>query len=156
VAWALPAGRAVRGPGPGHPGEATGTGPPRPRHEPQQLAALLLLDGLYAKAEAALPAALAIREKALGPDHPEVRPAEQPRGAVPNLGRYDQRSRSTSGAGVREKALGADHPDVADSLNALARFYDAQGRYGRRSPVPARLQIEEGRWGATIRWWRAR
>jgi tetratricopeptide (TPR) repeat protein len=74
---------------------------------------------------------LAIREKALGPDHPDVAFALINLGALYyNKGRYANAEpvfkRSLE---IREKALGPDHPDVAASLNNLANLYDKLGRY---------------------------
>jgi len=73
---------------------------------------------------------LAIREKALGPDHSFV--AESLNGLAllrSEKGQYTQAEplfrRSLA---IREKALGPDHPDVAASLENLARLYRATKR----------------------------
>ena len=91
--------------------------------------------GRYAEAEPLYKRALAIREKALGPDHPDVAPC------LNNLARlYTTRagtprpSRSTSGRWRSEKALGPDHPDVASSLANLA-ILRQQGRYAEAEPL---------------------
>ena len=82
-----------------------------------------------AKAEPLYQRALAISEKALGPEHPDVArslnnlaaalrcpgPVREGRAALPARARH------------LEKALGPEHPDVAQSLNNLALLYDAQG-----------------------------
>ena len=68
---------------------------------------------------------LAIREKALGPDHPDVAQA------LNNLavlyykqGRYAEAEPLYKRAlAIGEKALGPDHPDVATALNNLAELY---------------------------------
>ena len=73
---------------------------------------------------AALPAALAIDEKALGPDHPDVATI------LNNLGELLWDKGDYAGAeplirqalGIGEKALGPDHPDVAIRLNNLAEL----------------------------------
>jgi CHAT domain-containing protein len=80
---------------------------------------------------------LAITEKALGRDHPNVA------AALNNLallyvgqGRYAEAEplyhRSVA---IGEKALGPDHPDVATSLNNLALLYVGQGRYADALPI---------------------
>ena len=98
------------------------------------LAVLYDNQGRYAEAEPLYKRSLAIREKALGPDHPDVATALNnlaelytTRAATPRP------SRSTSGRWRSEKALGPDHPDVATSLNNLAALYRRPGplRRGR-------------------------
>jgi tetratricopeptide (TPR) repeat protein len=81
---------------------------------------------------------LAIREKVLGPDHPDV--AE----ALNNLafsyyqqGRYaDAESLNKRSLAIDEKILGPDHPDVAGALNNLAANYRAERRYSDATPMP--------------------
>jgi tetratricopeptide (TPR) repeat protein len=74
---------------------------------------------------------LAIREKALGRDHPDVAQslnnlAEPYR----NQGRYaDAEPLYQRSLAIYEKALGRDHPEVPTSLNNLAALYRRQGRY---------------------------
>jgi tetratricopeptide (TPR) repeat protein len=93
--------------------------------------------GEYAEAEPLYLRSLAIREKVLGKDHPDVA------ASLNNLaelyrtqGKYDQAeplySRSLA---IFEKALGKDHPDVAISLNNLAALYDRQGKYVQAEPL---------------------
>ena len=55
-----------------HPGEGPRPRPSRRGHEPQQPGRALRAQGQYAKAEPLYQRSLAIWEKALGPDHPEV------------------------------------------------------------------------------------
>ena len=90
--------------------------------------------------------ALAIREKALGPDHPDVA------ASLNNLatlyidqGRYAEAEPLLKRAlAIREKALGPDHPDVAQSLHNLAVLYQVQGRYAEAEPLYKRaLAIKE-------------
>ena len=85
--------------------------------------------GLFAEAESLHKRSLAIREKALGRDHPDValslnNLAELYR----NQGKYAEAEplygRSLA---IREKALVPDHYDVAESLNNLALLYRYQG-----------------------------
>src|SRR5271170_1153504 len=78
--------------------------------------------GQYAEAEPLHKRALAIREKALGPDHPDVATI------LNNLTRiYQAQGRYTEAEpdfkralAIWEKALGPDHPNVGSGLNNLA------------------------------------
>ena len=36
---------------------------------------------------------------------------------------------------IRRRVLGVDHPDLADSLNNLANWYHAQGKYDEAEPL---------------------
>jgi hypothetical protein len=80
--------------------------------------------------------AWAIREKALGPNHPAVADSLQhvaislysddlPR-AIPLL----QHSKE-----IREKVFGRQHPLVANTLNAMARLYEAHDRRDQAIPL---------------------
>jgi CHAT domain-containing protein/tetratricopeptide (TPR) repeat protein len=99
--------------------------------------------GRYAEAEPLYKRSLAIREKALGPDHPDVA------ASLNNLALlYDQQGRSVDAEplykkalAIWEKTLGPDHPDVATSLNNLALLYDAQGRYAEAEPLYRRSLV---------------
>src|SRR5262249_4783950 len=93
---------------------------------------------------------LAIREKALRPDHPRVA------ASLDNLavfygkqGRYaDAEPFYRRALAIREKALGSDHPDVARSLNNLGALYYSQGRYADAEPLFRRaLAIREKAFG---------
>ena len=102
--------------------------------------------GRYAKAEPLYRRVLAIREKVLGPDHPDVattlhdlallygatdRPAE----AEPLYRRV---------LVIEEKGLGPEHPDLATTLYNLADLYETTGRYAEAEPLYRRaLAIEE-------------
>ena len=74
---------------------------------------------------------MAIEEKALGPDHPDVAQSLNNLALLYNdQGRYsDAEPLYKRSLAIREKKLGADHPDVARSLNNLAGLYQSQGRY---------------------------
>ena len=111
------------------------------------LAVLYLAQGRYAEAAEALhKRALAIREKALGPDHADVALSLNNLAALyVAQGRYAEAEplykRSLA---IQEKALGPDHPDVGTSLNNLAGLYTAQGRYGEAEVLEKRsLAIQE-------------
>ena len=87
--------------------------------------------------------ALAIYEKALGPEHPAVATVLNNLGQVAKVqGRYAEAEplikRSLA---IREKVLGPDHPDVARSLNNLAELYERAGPLRRR-----RTALPSGRW----------
>ena len=85
--------------------------------------------GDYAGAEPLFRRALAINEKALGPDHPAVATD------LNNLALLLQNKGDYAGAeplfrralAIREKALGPNHPDVAIDLNFLRSAAAEQG-----------------------------
>jgi CHAT domain-containing protein/tetratricopeptide (TPR) repeat protein len=100
------------------------------------------MDELYrgGKFSEAIPLAervLAIREKALGPDHPDVARSLNNLAALYDLqGRYaDAEPLYRRSLAIQDKALGPNHPDVARSLNNLALLYDNQGRYADAEPL---------------------
>ncbi len=110
------------------------------------LAQLYVNQGRYAQAEPLHKRSLAIREKALGPDHPDVALS------LNNLARlyhhqglYAQAEPLFRRAlAIREKALGPEHPDVATSLNNLALLYYNQGLYAQAEPLYKQaLKIDE-------------
>jgi tetratricopeptide (TPR) repeat protein len=93
--------------------------------------------GKSAQAEPLYRRSLVIREKALGPEHPNVATS------LNNLallyyaqGKYAEAEplykRSLV---IWEKALGPEHPNVAMSLNNLAGLYCAQGKYAEAEPL---------------------
>ena len=102
--------------------------------------------GRYAEAQPFLEEALDIREKTLGPEHPDVALSLNNLALLyHNQGQYGKAEplyqRSLA---IREKALGPDHPDVATSLNNLAALYYPQGQYGKAEPLYQRaLAISE-------------
>ncbi|MBK9052966.1 MAG: tetratricopeptide repeat protein [Chloroflexi bacterium] len=89
----------------------------------------LQMIGQYAAARPYYERALAIREKALGPDHPDTA------GSLNNLGFLLQAMGDLAAArpyleralAITEKALGPDHPDTARSLNNLGALLDSMG-----------------------------
>jgi tetratricopeptide (TPR) repeat protein len=102
--------------------------------------------GRYSDAVPLARRALAIREKALGPDHPDVGTSlNNLAGLYVEQGRYAEAEplykRSLA---IREKALSYDHPDVAASLN-LAELYRAQGRDAEAEPLYKRSLAIFGR-----------
>jgi tetratricopeptide (TPR) repeat protein len=92
--------------------------------------------------------AIRLRERALGPDHPDVAQS------LHNLALLYGSQRQYADAerlyqrslAIREKALGGDHLDVAWSLNNLARLYYDQGRYANslRVLTSVLLHLSEG------------
>ena len=95
--------------------------------------------GKYADAIPLAERALALREKVLGPNHPDVALSLNNLAQLyKDQGRYsDAEPLYQRSLAIREKALGRDHPDVAQSLNNLAVLYDARSLCGRRAFVPA-------------------
>ena len=111
------------------------------------LANVYQAQGRYVDAEPLYKRSLAIREKALGPDHLDVGRS------LNSLGTFVPRSRRRyadaeppykRALSMREKALGPDHLDVAQSLHNLAWLYHQMGRYPDAEPLYKRaLAIRE-------------
>ena len=102
--------------------------------------------GLYPDALPFAEGALAIDERALGPDHPEVA------GRLNNLAALYQDQGDYARAlplyeralAIFERALGPDHPQAATGLNNLANLYSGQGDYAPALPLFERaLAIRE-------------
>jgi tetratricopeptide (TPR) repeat protein/CHAT domain-containing protein len=81
--------------------------------------------------------ALAIDEKAVGPDNPNVATALTWLALLyKSQGRYaDAEPLYKRALAIREKALAPDHPDVAAALNNLAALYQDQGRCADAEPI---------------------
>jgi CHAT domain-containing protein len=89
---------------------------------------------------------LAIREKTLGHDHPDLATTLNNLASLyDSQGRYaDAEPLYQRSLAIAEKVLGRDHPDVALSLNNLALLYHNQGRYAEAEPLYKRsLSIRE-------------
>jgi tetratricopeptide (TPR) repeat protein len=84
---------------------------------------------------------LAIREKALGPDHPDVAISLNNLAALYfKQGRYvDSEPLFKRSLAIWEKALGPHHPNIAKSLNHLTELYWSQGRYADALPLAQAL-----------------
>jgi class 3 adenylate cyclase/tetratricopeptide (TPR) repeat protein len=109
-------------------------------------AASLLMDGLgryrtrvlaaYAPARPLFDQALAIRENALGPDHPDT--AMSLHNLAFLLGEQGDlsaaRPRYERALAIREKELGPNHPDTVMSLNNLASLLQDQGDLAAARP----------------------
>jgi len=111
-----------------------------------ELASQLYQQGRYQEAIPLAHEALQIREKQLGPDHPNFaislnNLAELYR----SLGSYSEAKPLYQQAlKIIEKALGPAHPDVAISLNNLALLYKSLGSYSDAEPLYQRaLKINE-------------
>ncbi|HET6276717.1 MAG TPA: tetratricopeptide repeat protein [Candidatus Cybelea sp.] len=102
--------------------------------------------GDYASAASLAMRGLAIREQALGLNHPDV---AQSLKDLTNVywrqGRYaEAESFSRRALAIYEQAVGPDHPDVADCLHNLAVLYWNTGRYAEAEPLTTRaLAIRE-------------
>ncbi|MFM7327028.1 MAG: tetratricopeptide repeat protein, partial [Nodosilinea sp.] len=86
--------------------------------------------GRYSEAVPLAERALAIREQALGPDHPDTATSLNNLALLyESMGRYEEAEPLYQRAlAIYEKALGPDHPLTASSLNNLAGLYYAQGQ----------------------------
>ena len=101
----------------------------------------LYQQGRYAEAIALGKETLAIREKALGPDHPDTAKSLNNLAALYRAqGSYAKAEPLLERALViLEKVLGSDHPDTATILNNLALLYESQGMYGKAEPLYERV-----------------
>jgi tetratricopeptide (TPR) repeat protein len=93
--------------------------------------------GKFSEATPLAQRALAIREKALGADHPNVATSLN---NLANLyqaqGRFSEAmSLAQRALPILEKALGPDHPNVAATLNTLGVIYASQGRNSDAEPL---------------------
>ncbi|PWT82250.1 MAG: hypothetical protein C5B58_08550, partial [Acidobacteria bacterium] len=87
-----------------------------------------------------------IREKALGPDHPDTATALNNLALLyQSLGDYAKAEPLYQRAlKIAERALGPDHPDTAQTLNNLALLYCSLGDYAKAEPLCQRaLKIAE-------------
>ena len=112
---------------------STPTPPPRSTTSPS----LYHATGAYAQAEPLYQRALAISEKALGPEHPDTATAlNNLAGLYHATGAYAKAEPLYQRAlAIREKALGPEHPDTATALNNLALLYHATGAYAQAAPL---------------------
>ncbi len=86
--------------------------------------------------------ALAIREKALGPEHPRVATGLNNLASLyRDQGRYDEAEPLHQRAlAIFEKALGPDHPDVATTLENYAALLQEVGRDAEAEEMEARAE----------------
>ncbi|XYI03998.1 tetratricopeptide repeat protein [Sorangium sp. So ce1128] len=103
--------------------------------------------------DAALPLAeraLALREKALGSEHPDVATSLNDLALLYKAKGDHARAEPLyqRALRIRENALGREHPHVATSLNNIAVLYHAKGDYARAEPLYQRaLRIRENALG---------
>ena len=93
---------------------------------------------------------LAIYEKALGPNHPDVLTSLNTLAFFyEKQGRYaDAEPLYQRAAAIREKEFGPDDPVVGSLLNTLAAIYNNQKRYAEAEPLQKRaLAISEKAYG---------
>ncbi len=97
----------------------------------------LYQQGKYIEAIPLAERALAIREKVLGREHPDVASSLNNLAALyKSQGNYAKAEPLYLRAlTIREKVLGREHPDVATSLNNLAFLYESQGNYSKAEPL---------------------
>ena len=110
------------------------------------LAELYYAQGKYAEVQPLYQRALAIREKVLGPEHPNVATSLNNLAALYYAqGKYAEVEPLYQRAlAILEKVLGPEHPHVAVSLNNLALLYHNQGKYAEAEPLHQRaLAIAE-------------
>jgi tetratricopeptide (TPR) repeat protein len=93
--------------------------------------------GRYTDAKPLYQRALAIRERALGPEDSDVATSLNNLAAFyDDQGQYAKAEPLFERAlAIWEKALGAEHPNVAASLNDLAALYASQGQYTKAEPL---------------------
>jgi tetratricopeptide (TPR) repeat protein len=101
------------------------------------LGVVLRVETKYSEAEPLYKRALAIDEKALRPDHPDVAIRLNNLASLyHDQGKYSEAEPLYKRAlAIDEKALGPDHPTVATYLNNLAGLYDSQGKYAEAEPL---------------------
>ncbi|MCL0084523.1 tetratricopeptide repeat protein, partial [Dehalococcoidia bacterium] len=106
--------------------------------------------GLYPSALPFCERALAIKERAFGPDHPEVATTLNNLAVLyQQQGKYDEALPLLQRAlAIDERALGPDNPLMATSLNNLAVLYQQQGKYDEALPLYKQaLAIKERTFG---------
>jgi tetratricopeptide (TPR) repeat protein len=111
-----------------------------------RLATYLHGRGAYSRARPLYERALSIRQKVLGPEHPDTATS------LDDLATLLHNQGELSGArplyeralSIREKVLGPEHPDTATSLGKLATLLEAQGALAAARPLHERaLWIRE-------------
>ena len=107
--------------------------------------------GKYTEAEPLYRRALAINEKQLGPEHPDVAISlNNLAGLFHAQGKYAEAEPLYRRAlAINEKQLGPEHPSIATSLNNLAELLRAQGKHAETESLLRRaLEIREKQLGA--------
>jgi tetratricopeptide (TPR) repeat protein len=91
----------------------------------------------FSDAEPLLQQALAMSERALGPEHPDVATNLNNLGALRRAqGRYDDaQSLHERALAIRRRVLAPGHPDLAVSLINLGDIYRTRGRFAEAEPL---------------------
>jgi tetratricopeptide (TPR) repeat protein len=113
-----------------------------------QQATQLYNQGRYSEAIPLAQRALAIQEKALGPDHPDVALSLNNLAELYRAQNADAEPLYKRSLAIDETALGPNHASVTGTLNNLGALYQAQGRYAEAEPLLKRsLAIKERAFG---------
>jgi len=102
--------------------------------------------GQYREAEPLFQRALEIRERVLGPQHPDMANSlNNLANLYSDQGKYEQAEPLYQRAlAIMERMQGPEHPDTTQSLNNLAIHYRHQGKYEQAEPLYQRaLAIRE-------------
>ena len=93
--------------------------------------------GLFAEGRPLLEQALALRERALGPDHPDVaRSLKELANLHRSVGNFDDAEPLLVRAlAIEEAAYGPVHADVAETVAGLATLHWEQAQYGKAQPL---------------------
>ena len=120
--------------------EADGTLTARPGLLLNSLAELYRAQGRYSDAQLFYERSLAVREKILGPDHPDIATSLSDLGGLYNAqGRSPEAlSLQLRALSIREKVFPSDPAAVANSLNNLAEVYRSQGLFKDAEPLHRR------------------
>ncbi|MCZ6916337.1 MAG: serine/threonine-protein kinase, partial [Gemmatimonadetes bacterium] len=108
--------------------------------------------GLFDEGRPLLEQALALRERALGPDHPDVaRSLKDLANLHRTVGDFDEAEPLLVRAlAIEEAAYGPVHADVAETVSGLAALHWSQAQYGKAQPLFERsVAIQEELFGPT-------
>jgi tetratricopeptide (TPR) repeat protein len=100
----------------------------------------------FTEAEPILQRAVAVKEKALGPEHPDFARALLDLGALYRLKNEHAKAEPPirRAVSILEKALGPEHPEVAGNLTNLGGRLRDQGKFAEAEPILKRaLTIRE-------------
>ncbi len=109
----------------------------------QRMGKYLQARAQYVEGEPIYQKALALHERLLGPDHPEI---AQTLSGLASLhyeqGKYEQAKQLYQRAlALHEQAQGTSHARVGNILSELALLYDAQGKYEQAEPLYQRALL---------------
>ncbi len=115
--------------------------------------------GAYEKAQSLAERALDLREKALGPNHPEVAAALNLLGMICTARSDYNRAESLfqRALAINEKAFGPEHPRLPRWLTIWPKTITPREITLRPKGSPERpSEFKKRRWGRTISWWQFR